>query len=246
MTTSSSWLALGPSNAGPLHAGGSLPAPAPTGARRLWLAAEMTTLFAGAPIVMHQAVHGGRLPLFLALIPVLLVALSLLAADRSFQLRHELSKGFSGRALVSMVILAAFGAAAMSAFVLNQHPHWFMEFAVNRPETYKRIMLLYPLASVAAQELVYRTFFFHRYGPLFGEHRWLAIVLNGLLFGFAHIVVGTPFAILGTCLTGLLFAARYAATRSYWAVLIEHTIWGWLVFTIGLGRYFFTGIANVG
>jgi membrane protease YdiL (CAAX protease family) len=111
--------------------------------------------------------------------------------------------------------------------------------------TYQHIMVGYPLASVAAQELVYRTFYFHRYGPLFGGQRWLAIVLNGLLFGFAHIVIGTWFAILATTVSGVILAARYAATCSYWAVFIEHTIWGWLIFTIGLGRFFFTGVANV-
>jgi hypothetical protein len=42
--------------------------------------------------------------------------------------------------------------------------------------------------------------------------------------------------------TGALFAWRYAMTRSFWAVFIEHTLWGALVFTVGLGRYFFTGV----
>jgi hypothetical protein len=27
-------------------------------------------------------------------------------------------------------------------------------------------------------------------------------------------------------------------------VWIEHTLWGWLVFTVGLGGFFFTGIAT--
>ena len=31
-------------------------------------------------------------------------------------------------------------------------------------------------------------------------------------------------------------------TRSFWAVFLEHTLWGGLVFTVGLGRYFFTGV----
>jgi hypothetical protein len=42
----------------------------------------------------------------------------------------------------------------------------------------------------------------------------------------------------------MLLAYRYEATRSFWAVWIEHTLWGWLVFTIGLGGYFFTGVSN--
>ena len=96
--------------------------------------------------------------------------------------------------------------------------------------------------SVLVQELVYRTFFFHRYGVLFGSWWWTAILVNGVLFGLGHIVIGTPLAIYGTMATGALFAWRYAMTRSFWAVFIEHTLWGALVFTVGLGRYFFTGV----
>jgi len=63
------------------------------------------------------------------------------------------------------------------------------------------------------------------------------------LFGFGHIVIGTQLAMLGTMATGTLFAIRYAITRSFWAVFIEHTLWGMLVFTVGLGRFFFTGVS---
>ena len=41
-------------------------------------------------------------------------------------------------------------------------------------------------------------------------------------------------------------ALRYALTRSFWAVYLEHTLWGALVFTVGLGRFFFTGVGIVG
>jgi membrane protease YdiL (CAAX protease family) len=96
--------------------------------------------------------------------------------------------------------------------------------------------------SVAVQELVYRTFFFHRYGALFGRAWWLAILLSGVLFGLGHIVIGTQLAVYSTMATGMLFAYRYVATRSFWAVFIEHTLWGALVFTIGLGQFFFAGV----
>ena len=43
----------------------------------------------------------------------------------------------------------------------------------------------------------------------------------------------------------LSMAYRYERTRSLWAVCLEHTLYGWLVFTAGLGRFFFTGIASV-
>jgi membrane protease YdiL (CAAX protease family) len=98
---------------------------------------------------------------------------------------------------------------------------------------------------VIPQELIYRTFFFHRYGPLFGEARWLAVAVNGLLFGFAHIIFGSYVSIVLTALLGFLIAWRYERTRSFWGAWLEHTIYGCLIFTIGLGRYFFTGIGSV-
>jgi membrane protease YdiL (CAAX protease family) len=165
-----------------------------------------------------------------------------LMLDRTFSLRRELSRGFSLAQLASILAMFAVGGGIVAAYVAHFHPDWFLEFPRERPETYKRIMLLYPLMSVVAQELVYRTFYFHRYGLLFGRAWWLAILLNGILFGFGHIVVGTPLAIYGTMVTGVLFAWRYAMTRSFWAVFIEHTLWGGLVFTVGLGRFFFTGV----
>lgn len=228
-----------------LAAGGTLGPVNATAARRAWLTAELATIFVGAPIAMRAAIHDGHVPLFLALLPVFVLALALLIADPTFRLRTELRRGFSGLQLFS--ILAVFGVAggAVTYWVWLLHPQWYLEFPKSRPKTWASIMLLYPFASVAVQELVYRTFYFHRYGPLFGAQRWLGIVLNGVLFGFAHIVVGTTFAILGTFATGTLFALRYASTRSFWAVFVEHTLWGWLVFTVGLGRFFYTGVSNL-
>jgi len=215
----------------------------PSPLRRVWLLIEMIVLFIGAPLAMVLAVHDHRLPVFIALLPVLGVVLLLLLLDRTFSLRRELSRGFGVLTLLSILGVFAVGGGIVAYYVAHYHPHWFLEFPRNRPETYRLILLLYPWMSVVPQELVYRTFYFHRYGVLFGRAWWLAIALNGVLFGFGHIVIGTQLAMLGTMATGTLFAIRYAITRSFWAVFIEHTLWGMLVFTVGLGRFFFTGVS---
>jgi hypothetical protein len=188
------------------------------------------------------AVHDHHLPVFIALLPVLMIVLACLLADPTFSVRRELKRGFGWPTLVAILAVFALGGGAVALYVAEYHPGWFLEFPRNRPKTYAQIMLLYPLMSVAAQELVYRTFYFHRYGALFGGAAWVAILLNGALFGFGHIVIGTELAMLGTMATGTLFATRYALTRSFWAVFLEHTLWGALVFTIGLGRFFFAGV----
>ncbi|MBL8846979.1 MAG: CPBP family intramembrane metalloprotease [Hyphomicrobium zavarzinii] len=224
---------------------------------RLWRWIEMALLFGAAPIVMSWVVHGERVPLlseyipagtkipiFIALLPVLFIAAFLLLADPTFRLRDELRRGLGWRNALSIVLIFLIMGGAATWWIKTNHPSWFLEFPTNRPETYTRIMLAYPVFSVAAQELLYRSFFFHRYGPLFGTHAWLIVIVNGLLFGYAHIVMNSAFAIAATALGGMILAARYAMSRSFWAVFIEHTLWGWLIFTIGLGRYFFTGVQN--
>lgn len=242
-----------------IKAGGTIAAP-----ERLslfgwtWRLAEMALLFGLAPLVMMWLVHGERIPIlsdyipagtkipiFVALLPVLCIAAFLLVIDPTYRLRTELARGLGWRNALSVVLIFLIAGAAATWWIKTYHPTWFLEFPTNRPDTYTRIMIGYPIFSVAAQELLYRSFFFHRYGPMFGSQTWLIVIVNGLLFGYAHIVMGSVFAMAATALGGLILAARYAMTRSYWAVFIEHTLWGWLIFTIGLGRYFFTGVSNL-
>ncbi len=230
----------------PVAAGGTLSQPELTRRRRVWLVVELTLLFIAAPLAMDWAVHEARIPLFIALIPVLVVVVGILAIDPTFALSKELGRGFGWRTLLSILAVFAVGGLGVFAWLKDTHPDWLFEFPRNRPELWLLVVLAYPFFSVATQEFVYRTFYFHRYGPLFGDRQGLAIALNGLLFGFGHIVIGQPFAVIATVFGGCLFAARYAETRSFWAVFLEHTIWGVFIFTIGLGRYFFTGVSNVG
>ena len=105
-------------------------------------------------------------------------------------------------------------------------------------------MLVYPLVSVTTQEVMYRLFYYARYRALFGNDAQAAIALNAVLFAFSHIVFQNPTTLVISFLGGLLFAWRYEVTRSFWAVCLEHALWGNLIFTLGLGRYFYTGVSN--
>jgi len=164
--------------------------------------------------------------------------------DNTFHLKRELARGFSLRTLASILLIFLIVGGGITAWVSHELPRSFLALPRLRPQVWISVMVLYPLLSVMAQELVFRTFFFHRYGPLFGDRRWLAILVNGVLFGLAHIMFYNPVAIIATTAAGWLFAWRYEQTRSFWAVCLEHTLYGWLIFTVGLGGYFFTGIAN--
>jgi membrane protease YdiL (CAAX protease family) len=231
-----------------LRAGGSLPRATPHASpgavRRLRLIVELALIFIGAPLIMTYAVHGIRLPLFLALPPVLGGLILYLLWDDSFRVTRELSRGFALSELGSMLAIFLIVGSAVALFVGQQLPDMFLGMPRYRPRLWLAILIFYPLMSVLAQELVYRTFFFHRYGPLFGDRRWLAVMTNGAVFGFGHILFMNWVAVVGAFALGTLLAYRYERTRSYWAVCLEHTLYGWLIFTVGLGTFFFTGVWN--
>lgn len=242
-------LEAGRSGAALLEAAGTLPRrPAitrPEKHRRLRLILEIGAIFLLAPLLMRYAIFTWHIPLFIVLQPVLIGFIAYLLWDRTFELRRELSVGISRAALLSILGLFTVVAAVITLWVKLEIEHRFMALPQNAPRLWLTIMIFYPLLSVIPQELVYRTFFFHRYGPLFADARWLAILVNGCLFGFAHVIFDSYVSILLTTFLGWLVAWRYDVTKSFWSVWLEHSLYGCLVFTVGLGHYFFTGISRL-
>ena len=218
----------------------------PRRARVAWLVFEIVVLYLAVPLAMLHVILTYNLPLFVVLPPMLVTFVAILAIDRGFSLRRELTRGVRLRHVLAILVTFLLLGGAVAYAVSEIMPRQFLDMVRHRPHVWQRVMLLYPLLSVLPQEIAYRTFFFHRYGPLFAGHRWALILINGLLFGFGHVMFGNWIAVAGTMVTGMLFAYRYDATRSLWAVWLEHTLWGWLVFTVGLGGYCCTGIAFQG
>lgn len=213
------------------------------GRARVWRIVEFAILFFGAPVAMRIAVHDHGIPLFYALPPVLMGFIMFLLLDPTFSLVRELQRGGLNASLISILSIFAVGCIAVGLFVALAMPDRLFALAAERPGKWLKIMTLYPLTSVLPQEIVYRVFFFHRYGPLF-RSRGVLILTNALVFSFGHILFRNWIAVAGTFAAGVLFAWRYERTRSFWAVYVEHVLWGWLVFTIGLGVFFFTGVKN--
>lgn len=217
----------------------------PENARRLRLLIEMGVLFLALPLAIRYAIFSWRVSLPLVLQSTLLGVILFLLWDRTFRMRTEIRPALSKRVVLSICAIFLGIAAAITLYIYVEIPHRLLEFPTRNPSLWLAVMIFYPLASVIPQELIYRTFFFHRYGPLFGEARWLAYVVNGLLFGFAHVIFGSYVSIALTAILGCLLAWRYDETRCFWAVWLEHSLYGCFIFTIGLGHYFFTGVASL-
>ena len=215
----------------------------PSERRRLQLWTEFGLIYVGTPLLMRIAVFDYGVPLFYALPPVLVAFVAFLYFDRTFSLKTEASSGIARSTALSILGTFIVGSALVGSLVAVLMPERLFALAAERPGLWLKIMVLYPFTSVLPQEFAYRVFFFHRYGPLF-HSRWSLIVVNALAFGFGHILFRNWIAVGGTFVIGLLLAWRYERTRSFSAVYLEHVLWGWLVFTIGLGVYFFTGVKN--
>jgi uncharacterized protein len=215
----------------------------PDDARRFRLIVEFGILFLLAPLVMRYVVYNHSVPLYYALPPVLGVMLALLFFDPTFKLRHEFKTGFTRETLFAILFVFLIFGSLLAAWVATEMPERFFALPRTSSTRWLKLLVLYPFTSVLAQEFVYRVFFFHRYGTLFSRRRTM-ILANAAVFAFAHILFRNWIALVLTFAGGMLFAWRYYTTRSFWAVWVEHTLWGWLIFTVGLGVYFFTGVKN--
>jgi membrane protease YdiL (CAAX protease family) len=207
---------------------------APAVSRRL-LVLEFALLY-GAPLIV------ALLPLRVNPIPLLWLAtwycLWILRADPAFDRACLSNAGAFAKSWVSIVALFAAVALVVIALV-----YWLQRPALfgllrTYPWLWAIIMVLYPVLSVYPQGIVYRVFLCHRYRRWFrGESALVAT--SAAAFSLAHVLLHSPVAVACTFAAGVLFAWRYLKTRSLLASSFEHALYGCLMFTVGLGRYFY-------
>ncbi|WP_173138417.1 CPBP family intramembrane glutamic endopeptidase [Kibdelosporangium persicum] len=212
-----------------------------TTGRRAYLLAEFVVLFFGT-IAAFAAFAQGVSPIpFLVVLGV--VSVLYLVRQKSFDrkdfLRPEAVRG-QLRPMLALWVLAAVVAVAAVAILL---PDDLFGLPASNPWLWLAIAIGYPLLSVYPQELIYRAFMFHRYSAVFGTGAGM-VVASAAAFGFAHIIFGNWFAVVATTVGGLLFASRYARSRSLLAVSIEHGLYGVLIFTVGLGQFVYHGAGS--
>jgi membrane protease YdiL (CAAX protease family) len=119
-------------------------------------------------------------------------------------------------------------------------PDLFFNFVRREPWLWALVMVFYPIASVYPQGIIYRAFIFHRYRALF-PNTMLLVFVSALAFAFVHIIFRNPVALAFTLAGGFLFAWRYSQCNSVLVTSLEHALYGCLMFTVGLGEYFYKG-----
>ena len=99
------------------------------------------------------------------------------------------------------------------------------------------VIFVYPFLSVIPQEIIYRVFFFQRYFPKIDNFYFL-ILVNLFVFSYGHIVFSNVHAVLVTAIVSPIFAFAYLK-KSFLTCVVLHSIGGQIIFTLGLGKYFY-------
>jgi membrane protease YdiL (CAAX protease family) len=118
-------------------------------------------------------------------------------------------------------------------------PDEFLNLIRTRPLLWTLIVILYPLLWVLPQGIVYRAFLFHRYRELVSQKALL--IIGTLAFSLAHLPFANVWALGLTLVGGFLFNRTYCKSGSMLLSSLEHVLYGWLIFTLGLGKYFVHG-----
>lgn len=204
-----------------------------------YLCLEFGALVAGLPLALSTVIPIRYLlpALWLAALYCLLIRRMLPAAPERIRWRWE---QVAWPQLRPVLLRFALCTALIGAIAALWRPEWFLSLIRERPLFWALVMVAYPLLSVVPQEFVFRGFFFQRYGRLFpGRHAMT--LASGVAFGAAHLIFQNWVAPLMCLAGGLFFAGTYASTRSLALVAIEHALYGCMIFTVGLGAYFYHG-----
>lgn len=202
---------------------------------RLWL--EFVALFVGVPLAMVATF--GLYPLFPVIIGLAVIASLLLWATPGWRFAKLLKGPVLGEWRLILIYFALTLATCL-AFVFALAPERFLSFPLSNPGFWLIVVTFYPLLSAFPQEIIYRSLFFERYQSLF-PNEWTAIIANGALFGFGHLFYDNWVTIAMTSVGGAIMGWAYLRHRSVLLAWVLHALAGQIIFTVGLGVYFYHG-----
>ena len=209
--------------------------------QRLWRGTEFLLLFGLAPAGLWVLKLVGRpVPVFVLLAATGVLALLYLLFAAPGQLRAGLARPCGRPELLRLGLQIAVAGALLALFVRAWRPDWFLDLPLRRPSRWLLFLGLYPLLSVIPQELLFRAFLFHRYGALLRSPT-ACVLASSAAFGLAHAFYGSWLVVGLSTLGGIAFAWTFVRTGSLSLVVLEHSLYGILLFTLGLGRLFTLG-----
>ncbi|MGC8866065.1 MAG: CPBP family intramembrane glutamic endopeptidase [Bacteroidales bacterium] len=195
---------------------------------------ELLVIFVLFPLVYAAGWISG--PKFLALLAGLTYVLLIMAFSGNFPTEaFRLRLGTYRRTILWRFAIVT---TLLTLYMAFFEPENFLILPRTHPRLWLAIMIFYPIFSALPQEIIYRTYFQFRFRLLFSNEN-MAMLINALLFGILHLIFHNPAAVMGGVLTGLFWYQTYRHTGSLWVVVLEHALYGNLMYTIGFGHYFY-------
>lgn len=204
--------------------------------RQARLRFEFAALYIMAPLLIALFMPGNLL--FPALGLLMVVGLVLLWFTGGFDWR-SLIRGWGNVPWINVLVFGLAVAVIAWAVMQVTRPDYFRPLTVERLRFLGVIWLFYPILSALPQELIFRPLFFHRYGSLFPDER-MALLSNAAVFSFAHLMYWSWVVAIMTFVGGWIFALAYRR-RGFPSAWVLHGIAGNILFTLGMGAYFYTG-----
>lgn len=211
-----------------------------TGEPKLRLWTEFGLIFVATPLVMALGLPPDLI--WSGLAAMLVVAVVLLSRTRGFSWRALLARPV----VPDWIVLAAFvllTTAVAVALVVWLRPGGLFMLPLHDERLWITILIFYPFVSALPQEIVYRALFFGRYGMLF-RGKGAALAANAAVFSLAHLFYWNWPAVILTLAGGALFAWAYREKQSFLYAWLMHSLAGQIVFTTGLGVFFFHGMVR--
>ena len=196
--------------------------------------AEIIVIYIGLPLLywfnyipFHKAI-----PLFL----IFLVYLYILIKDKKFNRKIFWLNSFRNWSQMIIRVTVFFVFSVMAVIILM--PENLFIIPRTNPLLFILIFIFYPVWSAYPQELIYRAYFYHRFSSVLKNVR-ISIIINALLFSFSHVIFNNWIVIVVTFFGSLLFSYIYKKSNSLMVTFIEHALYGNIIFTVGLGKYFY-------
>jgi membrane protease YdiL (CAAX protease family) len=195
---------------------------------------EIFFLFVVSPIVLFLSI-----PLFIKLIYLLLgiIYITLISIFIEKFSKIKMDKKLRKVAFKEIGIRFLIIASLTTLVLYFQNKEQLFNVILNKPFLWLRFSGIYILFSVIPQELIYRTFFVKRYREHI-KNEWLFILINSILFSFAHIWFQSWTVLAFTFIGSLLFITMHLKTKSTLLVILEHSIYGVWLYSVGYGVLF--------
>ncbi len=203
--------------------------------KKAYFGFEFVLLFIGIPLLLYldtRIIHPS-----IVLVPLLVFVIIVLKLSGGFRIRELITLKVSRQGWIRTGIAVIAGAIILVTGVLIFDRENLFNLPRNNPLIWLLLCIFYPVFSAYTQEVIFRTFLFHRYKLLF-NNQWSFVFASGITFGFAHILYYSPVSMILSLLAGLFLSFVYYKTRSVLFTAILHGFLGIMVFTIGLGQYF--------